>query len=399
VGAGVVAVRTAEGEVELPHRVGRRGVQTSEVVAHDLLADEVGLLSGSDVGRDIEVFGERACVLVLLVEAVAIGVESRGVEGPLLVETVGEHQLVVDLQVVVRLIVVIVYRGALPLAVLHIIIGVRSVRGVVHALGVEPPAVETHLLFRRARVGESRFGLAAERNQLEHRVAVVVAGLEHVGFEVRGSAVDVAFRADVRQPRVEGPVAAHQARGDVHGLLVGVVRAVGERRVAAELGLQGVGRHVDRSAEGSRAVGRDAGAALHLNASHGRDEVGGVVPVHRVRVGVVHRHAVDRDVETRRVRAAQAHGRAADADARFVGGDHRGGQGQQCGDVGSVAVAGDLFAPDVGVGHGGVRGCARGGHLDLLQAVHSDRIAGVLVGGLLLFSPQLCGRAERGGRK
>ena len=185
------------------------------------------------------------------------------------------------------------------LAVLHIVIGVRSVRGVVHALGVEPPAVETHLLLRRARVGESRFGLAAERNQLEHRVAVVVAGLEHVGFEVRGSAVDVAFRADVRQPRVEGPVAAHQARGDVHGLLVGVVRAVGERRVAAEFGLQGVGRHVDRSAEGSRAVGRDAGAALHLHASHGRDEVGGVVPVHRVRVGVVHRHAVDRDVETR----------------------------------------------------------------------------------------------------
>ena len=33
-----------------------------------------------------------------------------------------------------------------------------------------------------------------------------------------------------------------------------------------------------------------------------------------------------------------------------------GGQGQQRGDVGSVAVAGDLFAPDVGVGHGGWSG-------------------------------------------
>ena len=241
VGAGVVAVRTAEGEVEVAHRVGRRGVQTSEVVAHDLLADQIGFFSGGNVGRDIEVFGERAPVLILLVEAVAVGVESRGVEGPLFVETVGEHQLVVDLQVVVRLVVVIADCGALHLVVLHIIIGVRTVRGVVHALGLEPPAVETHLLLRYSGVGEAGLGLAAERNQLEHRVAVVVSRLEHVGFEVRGSAVDVALRPDVRQPCVEGPVAAQQARREVHGLLVGVVRTVGERCVASEFGLQGVG--------------------------------------------------------------------------------------------------------------------------------------------------------------
>ena len=265
-----------------------------------------------------------------------------------------------------------------------------TVRGVVHAFGVEPPAVEAHLLFRRARVGESRFGLATERDEFEHRVAVVIGSLEHVGLEVRGSAVDVAVRADVGEPCIHEPMAAHKSRGDVHGLLVRIVRAVGERCVAAELGLQGVGRHVDRSAEGSRAVGRDAGAALHLNGPHGRDQVGGVVPVHRVRVGVVHRHAVDRDVEARRVRAAQAHGRAADADARFVGGDHRGGERQHGRNIRAVAVAGDRVVRKIGVGHRRAGRGARGGDFDLLEAVHAYRIALLRVGGH-------CGDARQNG--
>ena len=171
-------------------------------------------------------------------------------------------------------------------------------------------------------------------------------------------------------------MAAHQPRRDVHGLFVGVVRSVRERDVAAELGFERGRGHIDRAAEGARAVGRDARAALDLHRADRRDEVGGVVPVHRVRVGVVHRDAVDGDVEPRGVGSAQAHRRAADADARFVGGDHRGSQRQHRRNVESVAVAGDHFVRKVGIGDRRAARCARGGHLDLLQAVHAHGVFG-----------------------
>ena len=93
-----------------------------------------------------------------------------------------------------------------------------------------------------------------------------------------------------------------------------------------------------------------------------------------MRIGVVHRHAVDRHVEPCGVGAAQAHRRAADADARFVGGDHRGREGQDRRDVGSVAVAGDLVVGELRESYGRRCGGPRGRHLDLLQAVHAQRI-------------------------
>ena len=52
---------------------------------------------------------------------------------------------------------------------------------------------------RDAVIGEVGLGLAAERYQFQHRIAVVIGTLEHVGFKIRGSAVDVAVRTDMGQ--------------------------------------------------------------------------------------------------------------------------------------------------------------------------------------------------------
>jgi len=379
-GAGVVAPRTAEGEVELPRCVAGRGVHASEVVAHDLLADQVGLL---DFGVEIDVFRQFRVVLVLLVVAVAVGVEGRGVERPTVVEAVVQDELVVDLQIVVRLVVVIADVRSVGQYV-------RAGRGLVLAAVVVAAAVALHVLHRDAVVGEVGFGLAAEREEFDHRPSVVVAALEQIGFQIRGAAVDVTVRADVRQPCVDGPVAAQQPRRNADGLLVGVVRSVAERGFARKFGRERSGGHVDRAAESARAVGREACAALHLHRSYGRDQVGRVVPVHRVRVGIVHRHAVDRDVEARGVRAAQADRRAADADTRFVGGDHRGGERQHGRNIRAVAVAGDRVVRKIGVGHRRAGRGARGGDFDLLEAVHAYRIALLRVGGH-------CGDARQNG--
>ena len=383
VGTGVIAPRTAEREVEVAYRIGCRGVDASQVVAHDLFADQVGLF---DVALQVGVARKPCVVLVLLVITVPVCVERRGIHHPAVIDAVIEDQLVVDLQVVVRLVVVVVdvraigqYEG--------------TVRGDVLPAVVVPASVALHVLLRDAVIGEVGLGLAAERYQFQHRIAVVIGTLEHVGFKIRGSAVDVAVRTDMGQACIHGPVAAHEARRNLHGLFVGVVRSVGERCRAVEIGRECLGGHVHRAAEGTRAVGRDACAALHLHRPYRRDQVGRVVPVHRVRVGVVHRNAVDRHVQARGVRAAQPYRGGADADAGFVGGDHRGGQRQYRRDVGSEAVAGDLVARDVRVGHGRGRVGACGGDFDLLQPIHAQRV--FLPG---LHGLGMCGGAYDGGR-
>ena len=278
-----------------------------------------------------------------------------------------EDELVVDLEVVVGVIVVVVDVRAVGQYV-------RTVGGYVLAVGVVAASVELHLLFRGARVGEVGPGLAAEREELDHRVAAVVGSLQHVGFQVGGAAVHVAVRADVRQARVDHPMAAHEARTDVDRLLVGVVRAVRERGVAAELGAERRRGHVDRTAESARAVGRGAGAALHLHVAHGRNEVRRVVEVGRMRVGVVQRYAVGRNVQAGGVRAAHAHRGGTHAHARFGGGDHRGGRRQHERYVEAVVVFLDRFARDVGIGHRSFLRGARGGYFDLLEIVHAQRI-------------------------
>ena len=160
------------------------------MVAHDLLADQVGLL---DFGVEIDVFRQFRVVLVLLVVAVAVGVEGRGVERPTVVEAVVQDELVVDLQIVVRLVVVIADVRSVGQYV-------RAGRGLVLAAVVVAAAVALHVLHRDAVVGEVGFGLAAEREEFDHGPSVVVAALEQIGFQVGGAAVDVTVRADVRQP-------------------------------------------------------------------------------------------------------------------------------------------------------------------------------------------------------
>ena len=140
------------------------------MVAHDLLADQVGLL---DFGVEIDVFRQFRVVLVLLVVAVAVGIEGRGVERPTVVETVVEDELVVDLQIVVRLVVEIADVRSVGQYV-------RAGRGLVLAAVVVAAAVALHVLRHvavegmevPAEVEGSHFGHGKTTRRVQRRVDV-----------------------------------------------------------------------------------------------------------------------------------------------------------------------------------------------------------------------------------
>ncbi len=167
-------------------------------------------------------------------------------------------------------------------------------------------------------------------------------------------------------------MATNEPRGDTHGLLLGVVRTVGERGIALKLRRKRSGGHRNRTTESTRAVGRKTCTALHLHRPDGRNQVGRVVPIHRVGVGVVHRNAVDRDIQTRSIRTAQAHRRTADADTRLVRSDHRGGEGQHRGHVRTIGVARELLRREVVIRYGCRLRGACSLDFDLLQVVERE---------------------------
>ena len=90
--------------------IGERKHATSETVVHRFLTHEVALLHQLIlyVERLQAIFRQGAIALVLLVEAITLGVMQSRIEVPLPVEVVVEEQLEVLLHVVVCLVFVVV---------------------------------------------------------------------------------------------------------------------------------------------------------------------------------------------------------------------------------------------------------------------------------------------------
>ena len=174
-------------------------------------------------------------------------------------------------------------------------------------------------------------------------------------------------------------MAAHESRTDLQRLFVGVVGAIGKGRFARKFARHRGGGHIHRTAEGSRTVGRGSGTALYLDRSDRRSHVGRIVPIDRVALGIVHRHAVGCDIDARSIRTAQTERRTADAVAGIRSGDHRRSHLQQRRHVAAEIPARNRFSADIGICHRSFAIDAGSGHLDLLQFVqfHGIRSHGV----------------------
>ena len=304
----VVVVNAGDGSVEVivhlllayevTHDVG--------VVRVAVADDDVALVVGSQ-----SVVGPSLTVLILLVVALALGVVQGSVEAPLVAEQLVEDELIVLLMVVVGLTVV----------VLHVAVLIP-----VHAARVVASAVEALLVFRSVVPGMVGALRTVEGKEFHHRVVSEVSGLKEVGVELRRGAVEVSFRPDVRQSALQSPVSAKQTGAETQCLLVAVVRSCAG--VEADIGLSAdvLGLHVQRSTEGTGAVGRGTGAALYLHALHRRGEVGHVDEVDLRALCVVDRHAVGRDVDAAGIHATHADGGVANAVAGVGGGGDGGRQ-------------------------------------------------------------------------
>ena len=85
-----------------------------------------------------------------------------------------------------------------------------------------------------------------------------------------------------------------------------VVGAAGEVDAEERLHADVLSLHVERGSEGTGTVGRRTHAALDLYRLHAAGEVAHVDPEHLVRLGVVHRYAVGRDVDAAGIRSAHS---------------------------------------------------------------------------------------------
>ena len=146
--------------------VGCRCNQTTEVVAHHLLAQKVGTLNQStpDLDRSNTIAGKPCIILIVAIVAVAVGVVSGGIQAPLVVENMAHDELIVYLCVVVGVVVVEAH---------HISVNYDFTLGVV-------ATILRHLLCAQTRIGEIDLRHATKREKLYGGACIVVARLQHI---------------------------------------------------------------------------------------------------------------------------------------------------------------------------------------------------------------------------
>ena len=364
VAAVIYVARTAQGQLYATTSIVGRCHHAAEMVVHRLAANQIAF--GNRLVRIVRrdrrdtVLTQRLSVLILVVITRTVGVVARDIQRPTGVEAMIDDQLIVDLGIVIRLVIIKRNRSVgmfdKPLRI------------------VAPVGFELRFAGAARADGRARTGHTAEGDQLHGRTPIVVPDLQHVGLQVGEGPIDITVRGDMRKPGIDGPMAAHESRTDLQRLFVGVVGAIGKGRFARKFARHRGGGHIHRTAEGSRTVGRGSGTALYLDRSDRRSHVGRIVPIDRVALGIVHRHAVGCDIDARSIRTAQTERRTADAVAGI-----RRSHLQQRRHVAAEIPARNRFSADIGICHRSFAIDAGSGHLDLLQFVqfHGIRSHGV----------------------
>lgn len=119
--------------------------------------------------------------------------------------------------------------------------------------------------------------------------------------------------------------------------------------------------HGDGGTEGGGSVGRCPGSPLYLYVIDGRCEIGHVGPENGVRLGVVNRYAVDRDVDAVGVCAADTEARIADTCPGVRSHDDGRGLGDEIGDTLAIVFAAEFVFGYFAVSHRSTFGYFGGG--------------------------------------
>ena len=371
--------------------------QTSKIVQHHLLADQIGTRNrrAIDHNRRQTILCKFLIVLVVAVVTVAIGVVCRSVQLPLVVDNMIENQLIIHLRIVIGMVVIETDNRILVRAVSQ-----RSVTPNL-ALGIVA-TILLHLIGRKTRIGQVDLCLATKREQLNHRATIVVARLEHIRCQIARRAIDITVRRHVRQTTLDSPMTAQQSRRQRQLLLCGVERAIRHRRTSCKLGRDRCRSHIERCSEGTRTRSRRSHTALQLQRADRRDQIGRIVPIDRMSLGIVHRYTIECHVDTRRIATTHTERGGTDTRTALRRDHHRRHIGQNRGDILAIVSALDLLTR---VGREGNRLIVLGAHaidLDLLNGVERvlreagirlvlRLLRGVSLRGCRGYSPDGCG--------
>ena len=150
-------------------------------------------------------------------------------------------------------------------------------------------------------------GLAADDGEEFYKgLLAVPAGAAEEALLVGAPTADVAVGGEAAVGEVEGKSALHDTRTGADAVLARVPAAEAEvgLAVGAIAGVEGL--QVDGGAEGGAAACGGSHAALYLQALGHAAEVGDVVPIDLLALGVVERDAVNINIDTRGVDTADA---------------------------------------------------------------------------------------------
>ena len=263
--------------------------------------------------------GELLLGSVLVVVAVALGVVCREAERQPIAELLGELGLVVALLVVIGILAVARLGG--------------WGAGIDVPSTVVSPAILSLILGAQPIPGDARTLLATEGQELEDAALPEVARLEEVGVSLRTASIHVAIGGGAPYTRLEGPVPSDTPRrgADLTAQRVEGACEDGDRRLGREGEV--VRTQVEASAEGSRAIGRGADAALQLGILDAGGEVGHIGPEDALALRVIERYAVGHHIDPRSIYPAHTDVGVADAEARLTGGHDRGRLQEEVGDV------------------------------------------------------------------
>ena len=304
--AVVIEVAAAESEGERAAFVASREVGGIGVVGHGLAIDEVAAAEAEGQGVHTVAVNFPVAFVALGV-AEAVGVVEGGVEGPEVAEEVGVVELVVLLFVVVGLEGVVGHVAELVF---------DFAAAVVAGVGVE-------LLGRGSVPGDAAVLFAEDGDEFEHGAVAVVAGGEEEALLVGLTAADEAVGGEAVVGGIEREAVCGDAGAGHNAILAGVPRAPREVGGGVWLGGGVEGLQIHGTAEGCGTAVAGTHAALQLHALAHAAQVGDVVPIDRLALGIVEGDTVDVDVDAGGVDTANAqigdtHG------AVFGRGDHTG---------------------------------------------------------------------------
>ena len=209
----------------------------AETAIHTFLAHQAGLLAGSFGSHHglKGIFLERACILVLLIVAITVGIVQRHIQFPQGAEGLVQNQLVVGLAIDIFLILV----EARHLAVV-LDFAVRVICAVVLEVVAADAVPSVVGIF-----------LAAKGDEAQRRPVVEIAQLSKVAHQFAAGTVTVTIAADMGQASLDGPVVAQQAGTHTQGLLVGIERAVTAREIGISITREALGTQVHAAAKGA----------------------------------------------------------------------------------------------------------------------------------------------------